>query len=64
MIGVVLLAFFLVLAVFPGQIAPDDPMAEIYSPGLGPSSHHWFGTTAYGQDVLVTARTTAIRRAR
>jgi len=51
-VGVVLLTFFLVLAVFPGQIAPDDPMAEIYSPGLGPSSHHWFGTTAYGQDVL------------
>ena len=51
-IGVVLLTFFLVLAVFPGQIAPDDPMAEIYAPGLGPSGHHWFGTTAYGQDVL------------
>jgi peptide/nickel transport system permease protein len=51
-VGVALLAFFLVLAVFPGQIAPDDPMAEIYSPGLGPSIHHWFGTTAYGQDIL------------
>jgi len=43
---------FLVLAVFPGQIAPDDPQAEVYTPALGPSSHHWFGTTAYGQDVL------------
>ena len=50
--GVMLLVFFLVLAIFPGQIAPDDPQAEIYLPGLGPSSHHWFGTTAYGQDVL------------
>src|SRR5438132_10194765 len=50
--GVLLLGFFLVLAIFPGQIAPDDPQAEIFGRGLGPSSHHWFGTTAYGQDVL------------
>jgi oligopeptide/dipeptide ABC transporter ATP-binding protein len=50
--GFVLLVFFLVLAVFPGQIAPHDPLAEVSLPGLGPSSHHWFGTTAYGQDVL------------
>jgi len=50
--GVILLVFFLVLAIFPGQIAPHDPQAEDYLPGLGPSSHHWFGTTAYGQDVL------------
>ena len=52
MAGSLLLLFFTVLAIFPGQIAPDDPQAEIYLPGLGPSSHHWFGTTSYGQDVL------------
>ena len=50
--GVILLLFFLVLAIFPGQIAPYDPTAESFLPALGPSSHHWFGTTAYGQDVL------------
>ena len=50
--GLILLLFFLVLAIFPGQIAPDDPQATEFLPGLGPSSHHWFGTTAYGQDVL------------
>jgi peptide/nickel transport system permease protein len=50
--GVLLLGFFLVLAIFPGQIAPHSPTAEIYGRGLGPSSEHWFGTTAYGQDVL------------
>jgi peptide/nickel transport system permease protein len=50
--GLILLVFFLVLAIFPGQIAPHDPQATDYLPGLGPSSHHWFGTTAYGQDVL------------
>ena len=52
LVGLLLLGFFLVLAIFPGQIAPDNPTAEIFSPGLGPSSQHWFGTTAYGQDVL------------
>jgi peptide/nickel transport system permease protein len=50
--GVLLLLFFLVLAIFPGQIAPYSGTAEIFQPGLGPSSAHWFGTTAYGQDVL------------
>jgi oligopeptide/dipeptide ABC transporter ATP-binding protein len=50
--GALLLLFFLVLAVFPGQIAPYSGTAEIFQPGLGPSGAHWFGTTAYGQDVL------------
>ena len=52
LIGAALLTFFLVLAIFPGQIAPYSPTAEIFGRGLGPSSAHWFGTTAYGQDVL------------
>jgi peptide/nickel transport system permease protein len=50
--GVVLLGVFVVLAVFPGQIAPDDPSAEIFQPALGPSWHHLLGTTAYGQDIF------------
>jgi peptide/nickel transport system permease protein len=50
--GVLLLLVFLVLAIFPGQIAPDDPSAEIYLPALGPSWHHLLGTTAQGQDVF------------
>ena len=52
LIGAGLLTFFLVLAIFPGQIAPYSPTAGIFGRGLGPSSAHWFGTTAYGQDVL------------
>ena len=52
MAGTILLLVFIVLAVFPGQIAPDDPNAEIYMPGVGPSSHHLLGTTAYGQDIF------------
>jgi oligopeptide/dipeptide ABC transporter ATP-binding protein len=50
--GLGLLVFFLVLSVLPGEIAPYDPRAEIFQPGLGMSGQHWFGTTAYGQDVL------------
>ncbi|HXZ57356.1 MAG TPA: dipeptide/oligopeptide/nickel ABC transporter permease/ATP-binding protein [Gaiellaceae bacterium] len=50
--GVGLLLGFVVLALIPGQIAPDDPRAKIYTPGLGPSWHHLFGTTAYGEDVF------------
>ena len=52
LVGLGLLLFFLVLAIFPGQIAPDDPRAKIYPRGLGPSVHHLFGTTAYGEDVF------------
>ena len=50
--GLGLLLFFLVLAIFPGQIAPYSPTATNFARGVGPSAHHWFGTTAYGQDVL------------
>ena len=52
LVGCALLLFFLVLSIFPGQIAPYDPTASTFEPGLGASWHHWFGTTAYGQDVL------------
>jgi oligopeptide/dipeptide ABC transporter ATP-binding protein len=52
LVGAAILLFFVMLAIFPGQLAPYDPQAEIFQPGLGASWHHWFGTTAYGQDVL------------
>jgi peptide/nickel transport system permease protein len=52
LVGLGLLLFFLVLAIFPGQISPYSPTATNFARGVGPSAHHWFGTTAYGQDVL------------
>ena len=52
LVGVLLLLVFVVLAIFPGQIAPDDPTAQIYDPGLGPSWHHLLGTTGRGEDVF------------
>ena len=50
--GVVILLVFAVLAIFPGQIAPYDPTAELYQPGQGPTWQHLLGTTAYGQDIF------------
>lgn len=51
-VGASLLGIFLVLALIPGVIAPYDPSAEVFSPGLPPSAAHLLGTTAYGQDVF------------
>jgi peptide/nickel transport system permease protein len=50
-VGALLLLFFIVLAVFPGQIAPYDPAANGFTPGLAASGAHWLGTTSEGQDV-------------
>src|SRR5271170_6422397 len=50
-IGAILVLFFLVLAVFPGAIAPYSPSAQTFTPSLGPSAAHWLGTTSFGQDV-------------
>jgi oligopeptide/dipeptide ABC transporter ATP-binding protein len=50
--GVLLLVVFVVLSIFPGQIAPYSPTAENFPVALGPSWHHLLGTTAYGQDIF------------
>ncbi|MGB9112510.1 MAG: ABC transporter permease [Acidimicrobiales bacterium] len=50
--GLIILLVFVVLAVFPGQIAPYNPSAEVFRPGLGPSGAHLLGTTSYGQDIF------------
>jgi peptide/nickel transport system permease protein len=49
--GAILLLFFVVLAVFPGQIAPYNPAYIGFPRGLGPSAAHWLGTTSQGQDI-------------
>ena len=51
-IGLFFLLFFLVLAVFPGQIAPYNPSSEGFLPNLAPSGAHWLGTTSFGQDIF------------
>jgi len=50
--GTALLALFILVALFPGVIAHDNPQAEIYPRSLGPSARHLLGTTAFGQDMF------------
>ena len=51
--GVVLVAVFVVCALFAPWIAPQDP-AHIDLPArlMGPSASHWFGTDELGRDIL------------
>ena len=49
--GATLLLFFVVLAVFPGEIAPYNPAYLGFPRALGPSAAHWLGTTSQGQDI-------------
>jgi peptide/nickel transport system permease protein len=50
--GAILLLFFVVLAVFPGQIAPYSPTYIGFPRALPPSGAHWLGTTSQGQDIF------------
>ena len=50
--GLIVLAIFVFLALFPGVLAHDNPNAEIYKRSAGPSAAHLFGTTSYGQDIF------------
>jgi peptide/nickel transport system permease protein len=56
--GLVIVAFFVVLALFASLIAPygfnDDRTAsgKIFGRQMPPSGAHWFGTTSGGEDVL------------
>jgi peptide/nickel transport system permease protein len=51
-VGVVLMLVFIVLSIFPAQIAPYNPTAKKFPPALGPSWQHLLGTTAYGEDIF------------
>ncbi len=50
--GVILVAIFTLIAIFPGVIAHDSPTADAYPPHLGVSAAHLLGTNAYGQDLF------------
>jgi peptide/nickel transport system permease protein len=50
--AVVLLAIILI-AIFAGTVAPDDPLTQsILSVNEAPSAEHWLGTDQLGRDVL------------
>lgn len=51
--GLVVLLVFIILALFPGQIAPYDPLAFDYNALLQPpSAAHLFGTDNFGRDIF------------
>jgi peptide/nickel transport system permease protein len=51
--GCVLLAVFLVFALFAPWIAPEDPASnDLPSRLQPPSAAHWFGTDEFGRDIL------------
>lgn len=50
--GLVVLAFFVLIAIIGSWIAPYDPSARSSDILQGPSGKHWFGTTHLGQDIF------------
>jgi peptide/nickel transport system permease protein len=52
-VGALIILIMMLTAVFAGLIAPYNPLATNYAAMLqAPSSAHWFGTDAFGRDVL------------
>jgi peptide/nickel transport system permease protein len=51
-VGALILLILVLVAIFPGVIARDDPQAAIYGQDLGASAQHLLGTTQLGQDVF------------
>jgi peptide/nickel transport system permease protein len=53
MVGLVVVLFFILIAVFAPNIAPQDPIATSWSAiRAAPSLQYWFGTDELGRDVL------------
>src|SRR6476660_4880720 len=50
-VGVIVLAIYVLVAVFAPLIAPHDPLDGSFEPLAGPSSTNWLGTTTSGQDI-------------
>ena len=51
-IGIVIMAIFILMAIFAPLIAPQDPHAYVDKPNRPPTAQHWLGTTGQGQDVF------------
>jgi peptide/nickel transport system permease protein len=52
LVGVVILSFFIIIAIIGPWIAPYDPSKVTPESMLPPSAAHWLGTTGTGQDIL------------
>ncbi|MCY7303594.1 MAG: ABC transporter permease [Thermoleophilia bacterium] len=51
-VGVLIVGFWVVCALFGSTIAPDDPLELSDAVLAAPSSAHWFGTDQLGRDVF------------
>ena len=51
-IGIVVVVAWVLIAIFAPLIAPANPLAQSFTPALGPSWHHLFGTDELGRDVF------------
>lgn len=51
-VGIAIIALFVLVALLAPVIAPHSPTAESFTPGLAPNIHHWLGTNALGQGVF------------
>lgn len=51
-VGAVITVAWIVVAVLAPYIAPDNPLAQTFTPSAGPSLHHLFGTDELGRDVF------------
>jgi peptide/nickel transport system permease protein len=49
--GTIMLGLFILVSIFPGVIAKDNPSADVFKPRLGLSTAHLLGTTSFGQDM-------------
>jgi len=52
LVGLILLAVLVAASLAAPWLTPYNPSATVFTPFLPPSSHHWLGTTANGQDVF------------
>jgi ABC-type dipeptide/oligopeptide/nickel transport system permease subunit len=50
--GAVIAVAWILIAIFAPLLAPADPLAQSFTPAMGPSWHHLFGTDELGRDVL------------
>jgi peptide/nickel transport system permease protein len=51
-LGVIIVSFFILMAIFAPVIAPGDPQEFVDAPNLPPSAQHLFGTEGQGKDVF------------
>lgn len=51
-LAITILAFWFIVIIFAGAIAPADPLAQAFTRLQPPSAEHWLGTDQLGRDVL------------